>query len=273
MSWRWVPFIHVSQKFCLEGQGTRPHLSVAAVLPPSSPPPPAPRCPGPAPSGVHRSHLASTGQTMEAAAMTGYKLEPLKQSRTCSSVTSGRAWSGVPQGSPAWGLRCRPGTCRRDSRLRPSPGSTACAPCRGHRHHGDAPLCSHPTPPPCPQPGMEGSLPRRCDPTAGRWGLVVSQEQYEAAARCPRPLPGAWASESSGEGPGGQASSLGSQTLGCHCCQSAGPVGAGLLGGHRGLCRVGVSRFGPPSSPASARSCARDWRWPSTCALRSSSGA
>lgn len=199
------------------------------------------------------------GRPWKAAAATGYKLELPERSRRCSSVTSGGARDRSASGKYSLGGGCAdPGPVGRTAGPPPQP--------RTHR------LCSllwtpgttetppgrrapQPHPPPgCPQPGMEGSLPRRCDHTAGRWGLTVSQEWYQAAAqwsqilprgpglpprmvgRVPRDGPRAWA------GRPGTGVSLLPRLLTLQVQGRSGDTEAPLLGR--------MSRFGPPSSPS-----------------------
>lgn len=180
----------------------------------------------------------------------------LSDLRPCPGVECHRE---VQPGGPV----CRPGTCRRDSRPPgPAQDPQPVFPAVDTGHYGDAPSV-----PPYPtlllalNQGWRGSLPRRCDPTAGRWGLVVSQEQYEAAARwsqiLPRGpgLPPRAVEKAPGDRPRAWA---GGQTLGCHCCCVCWPRGRGAAGRtQRPLCRVGCQGLGRLRPPASARSCAR----------------
>ena len=172
---------------------------------------------------------------------------------------------------------CRPGTCRRDSRPPgPAQDPQPVFPAVDTGHYGDAPSV-----PPYPtlllalNQGWRGSLPRRCDHTAGRWGLVVSQEQYEAAARWSQILPRGpglpperWrGSRGTGLEPGREA-----RRWGVTAAVSAGPAGAGLLGGQRGLSAGSGVKVWAAFVPQRVPAAVPGLRWPSTCALRSSSG-
>lgn len=245
--------------------------------PPASRSPP-PGAPGSCASGVHRAVTSlSTGQTMEGSSgqvinwnrsnnpgHAALRLRPCLGAECHREVQPG---AGVPAGGPAGGTAGPPAQPRTHSLC-----SLGC----GHRAPRDA-LSVPPYPTlllPLNQ-GWRGSLPRRCDPTAGRWGLVVSQEQHEAAAPLVSDPPrGLGFPQSSGEGPGDMASSLGGRPdAGCHCCCVCWPRGRGAAGRtQRPLCRVGcqgLGRLRPPAVPAAVPGL----RWPSTCALRSSSGS
>lgn len=170
--------------------------------------------------------------------------------------------------------------CRRDLQggtagPRPSPGPTACVPAVDTGHYGTPPLCP-PTPPSLLAlnqgwrgHSQDGVIPQLAGGAGGQPGA------HEAAAR--------WSQIPPPQGPGlppeqwrrprGQASSLGGgQTLGCHCCCVCWPRGRGAAGRTQrppllGRCQ-GLGRLRPQRVPAAVPGL----RWPSTCALRSSSG-
>ena len=163
-------------------------------------------------------------------------------------------------GPPAW-----PRTHRVCSLLW-TPGTTEMPP--GHRAPQPHPL------PGCPQPGMEGSLPRQCDHKAGRWGLTVSQERCQAAAQWSRVLPRGpgLSPRKVGRVPGdGPRAWAGRPGTGVSAAVSAEPAGAGPLGGQRPLCWVrcqGSGRLRPQRMPTAVPGL----RWPCASALRSRSG-
>lgn len=188
--------------------------------------------------------------------MRGYKLEPLKQSRTCSSVTSGRAQERSATGKPSLRGRCAG---------RGPAGGTA-GPLAQPRTHSLCSLLWTPgttgTPPPCP-PTPPSSLPSTRDGGGHSQDGVITQLAgggWWSARSNMRPLPAGLRSspggrgfpQNGGEGPGGQASSLGGRPdagVSLLLCLLA-PRVQGCWEDREASLPGRVSRFGLPSSPS-----------------------
>lgn len=210
--------------------------------------------------------------------MTGYKLEPLKQSRTCSSVTSGRARERSATGKSSLGGRCAG---------RGPAGGTAGPPAQPRTHS----LCSllwtpgtMGTPPLCP-PTPPSSLPSTRDGGGHSQDGVIPQLAgggWWSARSNMRPPPAGLRSSPGGLGvppeqwrrPRGTGLEPGREARrwGVTAAVSAGPVGAGLLGGHGGLSAGSGVKVWAAFVPQRVPAAVPGLRWPSTCALRSSSG-